>query len=264
MRAGRAGGFDGFSGSSEATARRSNDVVRLQLKQPGGKKPKGSHISSGRRKAMEESARKRREKAAAAAGGGGGGGGAPSPRAAAAKAAPKADDGGGEPGSDSVAAVADPTKPRKEEEVRLGRPLTQEESIARLVQMKKEQQEEQVRDNVFLAAPFNAEKPEHLPNVGKKKLSRKSNAGCVRLEDSENESGQARRQRERAFPVRACGEVSEGMRQPEQPPGGADGQACGAAAQGAGGPVTAGEKTSLFAPFIYKSDHFAKTGSGQT
>jgi hypothetical protein len=178
VRGGRAGGFDGFSGSSEATARRSNDVVRLQLKQPGGKKPKGSHISSGRRRAMEESARKRREKAAAAAaggGGGGGGGGAPSPRAAAAKAAPKADDGGGEPGSDDgVAAVADPTKPRKEEEVRLGRPLTQEESIARLVQMKKEQQEEQVRDNVFLAAPFNAKKPEHLPNVGKK-LSRKSN-----------------------------------------------------------------------------------------
>jgi hypothetical protein len=28
-----------------------------------------------------------------------------------------------------------------------------------------------------------------------------------------------------------------------------------------GGP---GEKTALFAPFIYKKDHFTKTGSGQT
>jgi hypothetical protein len=26
----------------------------------------------------------------------------------------------------------------------------------------------------------------------------------------------------------------------------------------------AGEKTALFAPFIYKKDHFTKTGSGQT
>eukprot|EP01046_Picozoa_sp_COSAG06_P017872 COSAG06_NODE_1228_length_10179_cov_3.735119_12_plen_84_part_00 len=75
------------------------------------------------------------------------------------RAAPKADDGGGEPGDD-VAAVADPTKSRKEEEARLGRPLTQEESIARLVQMKKEQQEQQVRGNVFLApVPFYAKTP---------------------------------------------------------------------------------------------------------
>jgi hypothetical protein len=28
--------------------------------------------------------------------------------------------------------------------------------------------------------------------------------------------------------------------------------------------LTAGEKTPLCAPFIYKNEHFAKTGSGQT
>jgi hypothetical protein len=27
---------------------------------------------------------------------------------------------------------------------------------------------------------------------------------------------------------------------------------------------SAGEKNVLFAPFIYKNDHFTKTGSGQT
>jgi hypothetical protein len=31
-----------------------------------------------------------------------------------------------------------------------------------------------------------------------------------------------------------------------------------------GGDARSGEKNVLFAPFIYKNDHFTKTGSGQT
>jgi hypothetical protein len=48
------------------------------------------------------------------------------------------------------------------------------------------------------------------------------------------------------------------------PAPGAVGDAGGAKALDPSPYQTAVGKTSLFAPFIYKNDHFTKTGSGQT